>query len=136
LKKYRQQDSVTLGHYYFFTGAARMESKSSDTTTLAEHDRWELRLYVAGKSPKSLEAFANLKRICEEHLKGKYTIEVVDLLENPKLAKGDQILAVPTLVRKLPEPIRKIIGTLSEEDRVLVGLNIRPRAKECPVSCP
>jgi circadian clock protein KaiB len=94
------------------------------------NERWELRLYVAGQSPKSLEAFANLKRICEEHLKGRYTIEVVDLLENPKLAKGDQILAVPTLVRKLPEPIRKIIGTLSEEDRVLVGLNIRPHKEE------
>jgi circadian clock protein KaiB len=93
-------------------------------------ERWELRLYVAGQSPKSLEAFANLKRICEEHLKGRYTIEVVDLLENPQLAKGDQILAVPTLVRKLPPPIRKIIGTLSEEDRVLVGLNIRPHNEE------
>jgi circadian clock protein KaiB len=89
------------------------------------NERWELRLYVAGQSPKSLEAFANLKRICEEHLKGRYTIEVIDLVENPQLAKGDQILAVPTLVRKLPPPIRKIIGTLSEEDRVLVGLNIR-----------
>jgi circadian clock protein KaiB len=90
-------------------------------------EKWELRLYVAGHSPRSLEAFANLKRICEEHLKGRYTIEVIDLVENPQLAKGDQILAVPTLVRKLPPPIRKIIGTLSEEDRVLVGLNIRPR---------
>jgi circadian clock protein KaiB len=93
----------------------------------ATQEKWELRLYVAGHSPRSLEAFANLKRICEEHLKGRYTIEVIDLVENPQLAKGDQILAVPTLVRKLPPPIRKIIGTLSEEDRVLVGLNIRPR---------
>ncbi|MFP4317226.1 MAG: circadian clock KaiB family protein [Desulfovibrionales bacterium] len=90
-------------------------------------ERWELRLYVAGQSPKSLQAFANLKRICEEHLKGRYSIEVIDLLEQPQLAKGDQILAVPTLVRKLPPPIRKIIGSLSEEERVLVGLNIRPK---------
>jgi circadian clock protein KaiB len=82
---------------------------------------------VAGQSPKSLEAFANLKRICETHLKGRYSIEVIDLLENPHLAKGDQILALPTLVRKLPPPIRKIIGSLSEEEKVLVGLDIRPK---------
>ncbi len=88
---------------------------------------WNLRLYVAGQTPKSIAAFANLRKICEEHLKGQYTIEVVDLLENPKLAKGDQILAIPTLVRKLPEPIRKIIGDLSNTERVLVGLNLYPR---------
>lgn len=87
---------------------------------------WELRLYVAGQTPKSIQAFANLKRICEEHLKGKYKIEIVDLLENPKLARGDQILAIPTLVRKLPPPVRKIIGDLSDTERVLVGLDIRP----------
>jgi len=87
---------------------------------------WELRLYVAGQTPKSLAAFANLKRICEEHLAGKYTIEVIDLLKNPTLAKGDQILALPTLVRKLPEPVRKIIGDLSNTERVLVGLDLRP----------
>ena len=86
---------------------------------------WELRLYVAGQTPKSLEAFANLKKICETHLKGQYTIEVIDLLENPELAKGDQILALPTLVRKLPEPVKKIIGTLANEEKVLVGLDIR-----------
>ncbi|MGZ7049993.1 MAG: circadian clock KaiB family protein [Methanobacterium sp.] len=86
---------------------------------------WELRLYVAGQTPKSIEAFANLKKICETHLKGLYSIEVIDLLENPELAKGDQILALPTLVRKLPEPVRKIIGTLANEERVLVGLDIR-----------
>jgi circadian clock protein KaiB len=91
---------------------------------------WHLRLYVAGQTPKSLTAFANLKKICEEHLKGKYTIEVVDLLENPKLAKGDQILAIPTLVRKLPPPIRKIIGDLSNTERVLVGLNLFPGGEE------
>ena len=90
-------------------------------------DSWELRLYVAGQTPKSLTAFANLKKICEEHLKGKYHIEVVDLLKNPQLAGGDQILAIPTLVRKLPPPIKKIIGDLSNTLRVLVGLDIRPR---------
>lgn len=88
---------------------------------------WDLRLYVAGQTPKSLQAFANLKKICEEHLAGRYRIEVVDLLKNPQLAKGDQILALPTLVRKLPEPVRKIIGDLSNTDRVLVGLDLRPR---------
>jgi circadian clock protein KaiB len=88
---------------------------------------WELRLYVAGQTPKSITAFSNLKRICEEHLKGKYRIEVIDLLENPKLASGDQILAIPTLVRKLPEPVRKIIGDLSNQERVLVGLDLLPR---------
>jgi circadian clock protein KaiB len=88
---------------------------------------WQLRLYVAGQTPKSLTAFANLKRICAEHLEGgQYSIEVVDLLVNPQLAKGDQILAVPTLVRKLPEPIKKIIGDLSNTERVLVGLDIKP----------
>jgi circadian clock protein KaiB len=81
---------------------------------------------VAGQTSRSLAAFANLKRICEEHLKGKYKIEVVDLLNNPQLAKGDQILAVPTLVRKLPPPVKKIIGDLSNAERVLVGLNLRP----------
>src|SRR5512138_3044381 len=86
---------------------------------------WELRLYVAGQTPKSLTAFANLKKICEEHLAGQYHIEVIDLLKHPQLASGDQILAIPTLVRKLPEPIRKIIGDLSNTERVLVGLNLR-----------
>ncbi len=87
-------------------------------------DHYQLRLYVAGQTPKSIKAFANLKKICEEHLKGRYSIEVIDLIENPQLAKGDQILAIPTLVRKLPPPIRKIIGDLSNTERVLVGLNI------------
>ena len=86
---------------------------------------WELRLYVAGQTPKSLAAFANLKKICDEHLAGQYHIEVIDLLKKPRLASGDQILAIPTLVRKLPEPIRKIIGDLSDTERVLVGLNLR-----------
>ncbi|HTD93716.1 MAG TPA: circadian clock KaiB family protein [Chitinophagaceae bacterium] len=87
---------------------------------------WELRLYVAGKTLKSVTALENLKRYCEEHLKGQYTIEVIDLVKNPQLAEGDQIFAVPTLVRKVPQPIRKIIGDLSNEEKVLVGLNIRP----------
>jgi circadian clock protein KaiB len=91
-----------------------------------EAAQWELRLYIAGQTQKSVAAFANLKRICEEHLRGKYRIEVIDLLKNPQLARGDQILAVPTLVRKVPEPMRKIIGDLSNEERVLVGLDVRP----------
>jgi circadian clock protein KaiB len=87
---------------------------------------WALRLYVAGQTPKCMTAFANLKRICEDHLAGKYHIEIIDLLKDPKLARGDQILAIPTLVRKLPEPVRKIIGDLSDTERVLVGLDLRP----------
>lgn len=87
---------------------------------------WELRLYVAGRSPKCVLALENLERMCEQHLKGQYRIEVIDLLRNPQLARGDQILAVPTLVRKLPEPMKKIIGDLSNEERVLVGLDLRP----------
>jgi circadian clock protein KaiB len=86
---------------------------------------WQLRLYVAGQTPKSLAALSNLKKICENHLRGRYRIEVIDLLEQPQLSKGDQILAIPTLVRKLPEPVRKIIGDLSDTDRVLVGLDLR-----------
>ncbi|HEX5323834.1 MAG TPA: circadian clock KaiB family protein [Capsulimonadaceae bacterium] len=89
---------------------------------------WALRLYVAGKTPKSLAAIANLKRICEEHLAGKYQIELIDLLENPQLAQGDQILAIPTLVRQLPTPIKKIIGDLSNTEKTLVGLDLRPSA--------
>ena len=87
---------------------------------------YELRLYVAGNTPKSVAALNNLKKYCEEHLKGLYKIEVIDLLVHPQLAEGDQILAIPTLVRKVPVPIRKIIGDLSNEEKVLVGLNIRP----------
>ena len=87
---------------------------------------WELRLYVAGQSPKSIAAFANLKKICEEHLAGHYKIEVIDLVQQPQLAAGDQIVAIPTLVRKLPEPLRKIVGDLSNTERTLVGLNLRP----------
>ena len=95
--------------------------------TKPKSDPFLLRLYVAGQTPKSMTAFANLKNICEEHLAGRDKIEVVDLLKNPKLARGDQILAIPTLVRKLPEPVRKIIGDLSDTERVLIGLDLRPR---------
>ena len=90
-------------------------------------ENWELRLYTAGQTPKSVAAFNNLKRICEEHLKGRYRIEVIDLMKNPRLAKEDQIIAIPTLVRKLPDPLRKIIGDLSDTERTLVGLQLRPR---------
>ncbi len=107
-----------------------MTDTKTETTQAAETDRsfWELRLYVAGQTPKCLAAFDNLKRICEEHLEGKYQIQVIDLLKNPQLSRGDQILAIPTLVRKLPEPVRKIIGDLSSTEQVLVGLDLRPRS--------
>jgi circadian clock protein KaiB len=87
---------------------------------------FQLRLYVAGQTPKSLRAFENLKRLCEEYLANRYEIEIIDLMENPQLGQGDQILAIPTLVRRLPEPIKKIIGDLSNSERVLVGLDLRP----------
>jgi circadian clock protein KaiB len=93
---------------------------------MSDTERWDLRLYTAGQSPKSLAALSNLKRICDEHLAGRYTIEVIDLMKNPRLAKDDEIIAIPTLVRKLPEPLRKIIGDLSNEERALVGLQLRP----------
>ena len=89
-------------------------------------EQWELRLYIAGNTPKSMTALKNLKSYCEEHMAGRYTLEIIDLLVKPQLAAGDQIFAIPTLVRKVPVPIRKIIGDLSNEERVLVGLNIRP----------
>jgi circadian clock protein KaiB len=101
---------------------AMAKSKKADKKEF----KWELRLYVAGNTPKSVAALSNLKKYCEVHLKDQYRIEVVDLLVHPQLAEGDQILAIPTLVRKVPAPIRKIIGDLSNEEKVLVGLNIRP----------
>jgi circadian clock protein KaiB len=107
----------------------RTKAPGSEATRAKKEEFWELRLYVAGQTPKSLTAFANLKKLCEEHLKGQYRIEIIDLLKNPQLAKGDQILAIPTLVRKLPPPIRKIIGDLSNKERVLVGLNLYPAEK-------
>jgi circadian clock protein KaiB len=104
--------------------------KASNTTekkaTGKKEYKWELRLYIAGNTAKSATALNNLKKYCEEHLRDQYKIEVIDLLVNPQLASGDQILAIPTLVRKVPVPIRKIIGDLSNEEKVLVGLNIRP----------
>jgi circadian clock protein KaiB len=96
------------------------------TEAVGAPERWNLRLYVAGQSPKSLKAFANLTRLCEEHLPGQYQIEIIDLVANPQLAAGDEIIAIPTLVRRLPSPMRKIIGDLSDQDRVLVGLQLRP----------
>jgi circadian clock protein KaiB len=102
----------------------------AEKNELPANDMWELRLYVAGQTPRSIAAFANLKKLCEEHLAGRYNIEVVDLLKNPQLAAGDQILAIPTLVRKLPQPLRKIIGDLRDTERALVGLQLRPAAPE------
>ncbi|MFZ4625142.1 MAG: circadian clock protein KaiB [Rhodoferax sp.] len=100
-----------------------------ETTTLPQFEEtYLLRLYVAGQTPKCMTAFVNLKKICEEYLPGKYQIEVIDLLENPRLASGDQILAIPTLVRRLPEPMRKIIGDLSNTERVLIGLDLKLRS--------
>jgi circadian clock protein KaiB len=104
---------------------AVLPGKGKKTKTDSTENIWNLRLYVAGQTPKSITAFANLKKICDKHLAGKYLIEVIDLLKNPQLAKGDQIIAIPTLVRKLPEPIKKIIGDLANTERVLVGLDIR-----------
>jgi circadian clock protein KaiB len=103
------------------------EPQVFEEPTDAKPEVWELRLYVAGQTAKSLTAFANLKKMCEEYLPGRYTIEIVDLLEKPQLARGEQIVAIPTLVRKLPEPIRKIVGDLSNTERTLVGLQLRPK---------
>jgi circadian clock protein KaiB len=103
----------------------RVSTRNSRTRTAA--DLFELRLYVAGQTPRSVAALVNLKKLCKEHLAGKYRLEVIDLLQNPKLARDDQIVALPTLVRRLPPPLRKIIGDLSNTERVLVGLQLRPR---------
>ena len=103
-----------------------MENTPVITTSAVNEEYWELRLYVAGQTAKSVAALTNLRKYCEQHLQGRYQLEVIDLLVNPQLAEGDQILAIPTLVRKVPVPIRKIIGDLSNEERVLVGLDIRP----------
>ena len=109
-----------------------MEANAAGKTTETEAEPaavWVLRLYIAGQTPKSLAAVSNLNRICEEHLEDKFQIEVVDLLEKPQLAEGDQIIAIPTLVRKLPLPIRKIIGDLSDTEKTLVGLQLKPRKR-------
>jgi len=105
---------------------ARPSSKRRKARAPAPY--FDLRLYIAGQTARSIAALANLQRICDEHLEGRYRIEVIDLLERPQLARGDQILALPTLVRKLPEPIRKLVGDLSDTERALVGLDIRPRS--------
>ena len=104
------------------------EDAEPDADADADPGHYHLRLYVAGQTAKSLAAVANLKRVCEEHLAGRYEIEVIDLLQNPRLAAGDQILAIPTLVRRLPAPLKRIIGDLSNTEKVLIGLDIRPRA--------
>jgi len=103
-------------------------SQPDDGGLSAAQQHWELRLYTAGHTPKSVRAFNNLKRICEEHMPGRYQIEVIDLMRNPRLAKEDQIVAIPTVVRKLPQPLRKIIGDLSDTERTLVGLQLRSRS--------
>ena len=112
--------------------SARAAARSAPRSRVNNLDFWELRLYVAGQTPRSVEALSTLKRICEEHLHGRYRIEVIDLLLNPTLARGDQILAVPTLVRQLPPPVKKIIGDFSNTERVLVGLDLRPVRKQAP----
>lgn len=109
--------------------AKRARPSGQSRTIRATGEFFDLRLYVAGQTARSLAALANLKSICEEHLEGRYRVEVVDLLERPHLARGDQILALPTLVRKLPVPIRKLVGDLSDTERVLVGLDVRPRSR-------
>ncbi|HWR16678.1 MAG TPA: circadian clock KaiB family protein [Terriglobales bacterium] len=110
------------------TTAKKKQTGKSSESSLRVPSKWRLRLYVAGNTPNSIAAFANLKEICEVHLGGRYQIEIVDLLENPMLAKGDQIVAIPTLVRRLPFPVKKIIGDLSNRERVLVGLDLKPAA--------
>lgn len=108
------------------TTSAERKQQGKAARGQADPEIWELRLYTAGQTPKSITAFANLKKICEEHLPGRYRIEVIDLLQHPQLAAGDQIVAIPTLVRKLPEPLRRIVGDLSNKERTLVGLQLRP----------
>ena len=105
----------------------KLKSDSTKALPTKPDEHWTLRLYVAGQSPNSMAAFDNLKRLCEERLRGRYRIEVIDLLKNPRLAKDDQILAIPTVVRRLPLPVRRIIGDLSNTERVLIGLDLVPR---------
>ncbi|HEU5234377.1 MAG TPA: circadian clock KaiB family protein [Terriglobales bacterium] len=107
-------------------GSAGRRSETSKRGTKEKVMEWELRLYVAGNTPNSIAAFSNLQQLCEKHMGGRYRIEIIDLFENPQLARGDQIVAVPTLVRRLPTPIKKIIGDLSNTERVLVGLDLKP----------
>jgi circadian clock protein KaiB len=114
------------------TPKAQEAANASEDYESPESGEYNLRLYVAGQTPKSLIAIANLKRLCEEHLAGRYTIEVIDLLVTPQLAEGDQIVAVPTLVRRLPPPLKRIIGNLSDTEKVIVGLDIQPRKTVAP----
>ena len=114
-------DGIVAAESEDFTADIDQDGNAADGSPM-----YDLRLYVAGQSPRSVKALENLRRVCDEHLAGRYRVEVIDLLVNPSLARGDEIVAVPTLVRKLPEPIRKIIGDLSDTDRVLVGLQVRP----------
>ena len=106
--------------------SAKPAGQEASTGPNGEAETWELRLYIAGQTPRSVAAFANLERLCEEHLPGRYKIEVIDLMQHPQLAAGDQILAIPTVVRRLPAPLRKIVGDLSNTERTLVGLELRP----------
>jgi circadian clock protein KaiB len=125
----KKEESLARAERCGHIGKAGTTQERRQTAPEPECEMYDLRLYVAGQTPKSLTALANLKKLCEVHLQGQYRIEVVDLLKNPQLAAGDQILAIPTLVRKLPEPIKKIIGDLSSEEKVLIGLDIRSRRK-------
>jgi circadian clock protein KaiB len=121
------EDGVTSEEAEEFTPEIDEQGNADDGSPM-----YDLRLYVAGQSPRSVRALENLRRVCDEHLAGRYRVEVIDLLVNPALARGDEIVAVPTLVRKLPEPIRRIIGDLSDTDRVLVGLQVRPLTENAP----
>jgi len=135
VKKTTRTPKATAAHSTVAQGRPEHGRRAAHSTVAQgrpEHGRgaagnWDLKLYIAGYTPRAVTAFENLKKLCEEHLKGQYHIEVVDLLRNPRLAQGDQIVAVPTLVRKLPVPVRKIIGDLSNKEKVLVGLDLRPR---------
>ena len=124
-------EQVALRTTAAITVVADAASVGSDAGSIRHEDTetWELRLYIAGQTPKSVTAFANLNRLCEEHLAGRYRIEVIDLMQQPQLAAGDQIVAIPTLIRKLPEPLRRIVGDLSNTERTLVGLQLRPATR-------
>ena len=124
--KTAEQTSPRTGAAITVVADTASVGSDADSIRHEETEMWELRLYIAGQTPKSVTAFANLKRLCEEHLPGRYQIEVIDLMQQPQLAAGDQIVAIPTLVRRLPEPLRRIVGDLSNTERTLVGLQLRP----------
>jgi circadian clock protein KaiB len=121
-----EQEPLCTGAAITVVGDAASVGSDAGSIRHAETETWELRLYIAGQTLRSVAAFANLKKLCEEHLPGRYQIEVIDLMEKPQLAAGDQIVAIPTLIRKLPEPLRRIVGDLSNTERALVGLQLRP----------